>query len=115
VIHNNKKKRTKLAARRTFTLILLVGIFGFVAYYLYSSRLSQLNAARQQLDDYHALYEEIQMEQDFFQSEITKLQDEDYVAMLAREQYFKSLPGEIIFRISDVNDDEDPYYGGELE
>ena len=94
-------------ARRTLTISLIVGVFGFATYYLYSSRISRLNVARERLVHYQELHEELIMQHSFFESEITKLENEDYIAMLAREQYFKSLPGEIIFRISDAQEDED--------
>ena len=97
----------KIVARRTATISLIVGVFSFATYYLYSSRIARLDVAREQLLYYQELHEEMIMQHSFFGSEITKLMDEDYIAMLARGQYFKSLPGEIIFRISDVEEDEE--------
>ena len=44
-------------------------------------------------------YKELLKEEESLQSEITKLQDSDYVARYAREKYSYSLPGEVIIKL----------------
>lgn len=46
-----------------------------------------------------AKYNEILEEEDLLRSEISKLQDEEYVARYAREKYLYSKDGEIIIKI----------------
>ena len=53
---------------------------------------------KKELDD---KYNEILEEEDLLRSEISKLQDEEYVARYAREKYLYSRDGEIIIRIPD--------------
>ncbi len=44
-------------------------------------------------------YKELLKKEESLQSEITKLQDSDYVARYAREKYSYSLPGEVIIKL----------------
>lgn len=44
-------------------------------------------------------YNTLLHEEESLQSEITKLQDVDYVARYAREKYLYSLPNEVIIRL----------------
>ena len=44
-------------------------------------------------------YKELLKDEESLQSEITKLQDSDYVARYAREKYSYSLPGEVIIKL----------------
>lgn len=46
-----------------------------------------------------AKYQEILEEEELLKSEISKLQDEEYVARYAREKYLYSKDGEIIIKI----------------
>ena len=48
-------------------------------------------------------YQEILEEEELLKSEISKLQDEEYVARYAREKYFYSKNGELIIRIPTEN------------
>ena len=48
-------------------------------------------------------YTNLLEEEESLNSEITKLQDPDYVARYAREKYMYSLPNEVIIRIPENN------------
>lgn len=46
-------------------------------------------------------YKTLLHEEESLQSEITKLQDQNYVARYAREKYLYSLPNEVIIKLPD--------------
>lgn len=86
--------------RRVLTMgVVLVSIITATVH-MYSNRLDRLAEARSRLEQYEEEYARILARQEFYRSEVVKLNNEDYVAKLARQRHFKSLPGEILFRIS---------------
>lgn len=101
VIRNNKRYLRKLAARRFITMSLMVFVFLCASYVLYASRIQRLNNVTEQLEIYEAELADIMLRQGFYENEIIRLQDDDYVAMLARGQHFRSLPHEMVFRIAE--------------
>ncbi len=48
-------------------------------------------------------YNELLSEEEKLVSEVTRLQDDDYIARYAKEKYLYSGPGETIIRIDDYN------------
>ena len=49
-------------------------------------------------------YKELQEAESSLESEVTKLQDPEYIARYAREKFLYSKEGEIILRIPDIKD-----------
>lgn len=92
-------RRKKLLLRR---LSLFLAFAVVTSYFMISSYLSQtatLNAKfaqKRQLD--HQL-SDLKMQQDILKEDIVKLNDDEYIAKLARKEYFFSDKGEIIFNI----------------
>jgi len=86
--------------RRVVTLMLFFGTFVGAGIFTYANRLERLRAAEERLAHYQQQYQAILDLNAYYQAQINMLEDEDFVAMLARERFFKSLPGEIIFRTS---------------
>jgi len=101
VIRNNKRYLRKLAVRRFMTMTLMVLVFLCASYVLYANRIERLNDVRTQLEAYEEELADIMLRQGFYENEIIRLEDDDFVAMLARQQYFRSLPHEIVFRIAE--------------
>lgn len=66
---------------------------------MYTDRLSKLTKARENLATYQEQYDELIAKEEYYRNEISKLENEDYIAKLAREKYFKSEEGEIIFKL----------------
>lgn len=66
---------------------------------MYTDRLSKLTKARENLATYQKQYDELIAKEEYYRNEISKLENEDYIAKLAREKYFKSEEGEIIFKL----------------
>jgi len=100
VIRKNKQVRRKMLVRRLVTLVLFFGTFMGAGMLTYANRLERLRAAEERLARYQEQYQWILDMNAYYQTQITMLEDDEFVAMLARERFFKSLPGEIIFRTS---------------
>ncbi|MED3564519.1 septum formation initiator family protein [Bacillus xiapuensis] len=94
----SSRKRKLLIRRLSLSLAFAI----FVSYFMISSILSQASmidakkAQKKQLD--HKLAE-LKKQQDLLKEDIVKLNDDDYIAKLARKEYFFSKKNEIIFNI----------------
>ena len=94
-----KKKVTLKAKRRlalqTFCLIFLLILLVVSVFSDWTKILQNKEKIRNLNNEYTTLLEQ----EESLNSEITKLQDSDYVARYAREKYMYSLPDEVIIRI----------------
>ena len=99
VIKNRKAYLRRRRIRRFLTLAMIVMIFAYVAHRTYANQKNRLEVARAELAVYQERYDEVVLRQGYYENQVIRLQDEDYIAMLAREQHFMSLPNEIVFRI----------------
>lgn len=93
------KRATKKDKRRI--LVLIVILIPLLVLFIsniwkYSSQILKNIESKKELD---VTYKEKLKEEEKLQSEITKLQDPDYVARYAREKYLYSKDGEIIIKI----------------
>ncbi len=92
-------RRKKILKRRLSVFFLAVC---FISYLMISSILSQASALdakvaqKKQLDKN---FSSLKTEQKSLKDEIVKLNDDDYIAKLARKEYFLSDKNEIIFNI----------------
>ena len=66
---------------------------------LFYRRLAKLTEAKEKLAAYEKEYDELIEKEEYYRNEISKLENEDYIAKLAREKYFKSEEGEILFKL----------------
>jgi len=104
VIRNSRRRRQR-KTRRLLTMMVIIGSFTYMTYSIYTSRRAQLHEVRVELAHYQRELDEVMLRQGFYENQVIRLEDEDYIAMLARERYFRSLPNEIIFRLIDgIND-----------
>ena len=96
-----KKKITKKIKRRltflTCSILLLVGIIIANVF----KDFCQIIRNKNDLLVLNNQYENLLHDQESLRSEITKLQDSDYVARYAREKYMYSLPNEVIIKLPD--------------
>ena len=95
----NRKRRRQLLYRRALTMSLLIGFFIVAGAFMYTGRLAKLTEAKENLAAYQQQYGELIAKQEYYRNEISKLENEDYIAKLAREKYFKSEEGEILFKL----------------
>ena len=95
-----KKITKKIKRRLTFlscVILLLIGVI-FVSVF---KDLCQIIHNKNELSLLNNNYDDLLHDEESLQSEITKLQDSDYVARYAREKYMYSLPDEVIIKLPD--------------
>ncbi|MGM0846996.1 MAG: FtsB family cell division protein [Bacillota bacterium] len=95
-VNHHRKKR--LFRRLALLLILALTISGFLVSTLIS-RASVLDEKEAQKVKLEAKLEKLERQQAILEEEIIKLNDDEYIAKLARRDYFLSDDGEIIFNI----------------
>ena len=95
-----KKKNNHLKAKRRILLLLFVvlSLLGYLGYnvYTYTLKINKSESQKEELQDKLNLLLD---QKSLLQTEITKLEDPEYVAKYAREKYLYSKDGEIIIRI----------------
>jgi len=96
-------KITKKDKRRvliwTLLIIIIISYLGVFSFNYWSKILSNRKEKEKLEKEYNAL---LQKEEDL-KSQITKLEDPDYVAEYAREKYMLSKDGEIIIKVPEEN------------
>lgn len=98
------KKITKKTKRR---LIFLTSVILFLVGVIITSvfnDLCQIIDNRNEVAVLSEKYNQLLREEESLQSEITKLQDSNYVARYAREKYLYSYPNEVIIKLPDSKD-----------
>lgn len=93
-----ERKRLGLARRLMFFMLFAVISTGIVLATLYSqkSALKDKEAQKQELKEQLS---SLQKEEEQLKEEIIRLNDDEYIAKLARKEYFLSDDGEIIFNL----------------
>lgn len=94
-------RKRKLLLRR---LSLFLAFAVFVSYFMVSSFLTQasvVDAKKAQKKQLDKQLTELRKKQSVLKEDIVKLNDDDYIAKLARKEYFFSDKNEIIFNIPD--------------
>ncbi|SOC44772.1 FtsB family cell division protein [Ureibacillus acetophenoni] len=98
--------RQKILFRRR---LVAFGVFAIIVlFFLVSTIFSQdqrITKKEQEKADVLAELEQVKEQQRMLNLQITKLEDDDYIAKLARKEYFLSDEGEIIFTIPDKEDE----------
>lgn len=100
--------KEKVLARRRKLLFRRLALFGVMAVLVSAllvstlvSRNAQLAAKKEQKAKLEHQVRDIDKQQAMLRSEIKKLKDDNYIAKLARSEYFLSKKGEIIFNLPD--------------
>lgn len=88
-----KDKRRLLILMAAFVPLLILFVTNIMSY---ASIIYSNYKEKKELEN---KYQEILEEEELLKSEISKLQDEEYVARYAREKYLYSKDGEIIIKI----------------
>ena len=100
-------RKAKMRAARNRRLLVFfvfaVAILGFLGKTIVNQnqRLEEKQVAKQQLK---VEFEEVQDLQELLKLQLAKLDDDEYIAKLARKEYFLSEEGEIIFTIPEQSD-----------
>ncbi|MDF1509533.1 septum formation initiator family protein [Robertmurraya sp. DFI.2.37] len=99
-------RRRKLLIRRLAMFFVLASV---ISYFMISTLISQassleeIKAEQQQLNEELAGLKKKEM---ILKEEIVKLNDDEYIAKLARKDYFLSEEGEVIFNISEEKEEK---------
>ncbi len=94
----NKKKRRGLYRRLTLIVLIALGI----SYGIGTMLATQAEATQEKINkkiELEKQYASLKEQEKDHRAEIVKLNDDEYVAKLARSEYFLSEEGEIIFKL----------------
>ncbi|MGG7622162.1 FtsB family cell division protein [Bacillus coreaensis] len=102
----NARKRTLLMRR----LIVFIVIVGLAAYFIVSTLLRQsatLEAMKEEKQKADQELVALKKDETILKEEIIKLNDEEYIAKLARKDFFLSNSNEIIFNLPEEKNDKE--------
>lgn len=106
-MHQSSSKRKKRLVRRLAVfLVLVLAISGFLVSTLIS-RAQVLEDKRTEKAQLEKKLEHLKDKQTALEEEIVKLNDDEYIAKLARRDYFLSDEGEIIFNIPEPDKEKE--------
>lgn len=94
----NKKITKKTKRRLTFLSSIILLLVGLIITTVFND-LCQIIHNKNEIALLSKQYNNLLHEEESLQSEITKLQDSNYVARYAREKYLYSLPDEVIIKL----------------
>lgn len=108
-VQKEKQKRKQMIFRRRRIAVYLV-LAGIILFFLTDLLFYQQDRLAAKETEKKALQEqlaEVQEQQEMLKLQISKLEDDEYIAKLARKEYFLSDEGEIIFTIPQGNQSEE--------
>ncbi|MCA1066535.1 septum formation initiator family protein [Rossellomorea aquimaris] len=106
-MHKSQSKRKKRLVRRLAVFfVLIVAISGFLISTLIS-RAQVLEDKRTEKAQLEKKLDQLKDKQTALEEEIVKLNDDEYIAKLARRDYFLSDEGEIIFNIPEPDKEKE--------
>lgn len=94
-----KGKVTKKVKRRLFFQVTFLFALIFALVFSVFSDFTKIVQNKGKINELTANYTSLLEKEESLNSEVNKLQDDDYVARYAREKYMYSLPDEVIIRI----------------
>lgn len=95
----SSKKKRKLLYRRLTAFLVLAGV---ITFFMISTYVSQLSALEEKVKEKKHLEKQLsglEKKKQILEEEIIKLNDDEYIAKLARKEYFLSEKNEIIFNL----------------
>lgn len=101
-----KKRQKVLFRRRIFVFGLLATVTLVLLVSTYITQNNRLEEKQKQKDEIVAKLDSVKEQQDTLKLQIAKLEDDEYIAKLARKEYFLSDDGEIIFTIPDEDESD---------
>ncbi|MER1959078.1 MAG: septum formation initiator family protein [Solibacillus sp.] len=102
-----QKARKKVLLRRRLAIFLIFGVVIIVGLAQFSSMQSELLIEKEQKKlETTVQLEEVLSKQELLNLQIAKLEDDEYIAKLARKEFFLSEEGEIIFTMPKATDKE---------
>lgn len=96
-----QKRKSKKEKKRMFLInLIIIGLLSFLIYSV-SGNYLKIRNNKKEIAKLNSNYEELLDEEKELSSEITKMQDPDYVARYAKEKYLYSSDGEMILRMDE--------------
>jgi cell division protein DivIC len=92
-------RKRKLLYRRLAAYVVLAGVITFLMISTYISQLSALEEKESEKKQLQKQLSGLEKQQQILEEEIVKLNDDEYIAKLARKEYFLSEENEIIFNL----------------
>ncbi|WP_066074262.1 FtsB family cell division protein [Neobacillus soli] len=92
-------RKRKLLLRRLSMFLVFASVLSYLMISSYLSQTTKLNAKLAQKKQFDNQLVELTKQQSILKEEIIKLNDNDYIAKLARKEFFFSKNNEIIFNI----------------
>jgi cell division protein DivIC len=94
-----EKRKRKVLFRRLAVFFVITSIISVAMISTFISRTSALETKLDEKERLETELADLQKQQKLLEEEIVKLNDEEYIAKLARRDYFLSQEGEIIFNL----------------
>lgn len=94
-----EKRKRKLLFRRLAFFFVITSVLSIFMISTFISRTSALESKLVEKEQLETDLSKLQKKQNLLEEEIVKLNDEEYIAKLARRDYFLSQEGEIIFNL----------------
>jgi cell division protein DivIC len=92
-------RKRKLLYRRLAAYLILAGIISFFMISTYISQIATLDEREAEKKQLQKQLAGLERKQQILEEEIVKLNDDEYIAKLARKEYFLSEENEIIFNL----------------
>jgi cell division protein DivIC len=92
-------RKRKLLYRRLAAFLVLAGVISFLMISTYISQKSALDEKVAEKKQLRKTLSGLEKKQQILEEEIVKLNDDEYIAKLARKEYFLSEENEIIFNL----------------
>ncbi len=105
ITKSSSKRKKRLVRRLSVLLVLVLAISGFLISTLIS-RAQVLEDKQSEKAQLEKKLEDLKDKQSALEEEVVKLNDDEYIAKLARRDYFLSNDGEIIFNIPETDKDK---------
>jgi cell division protein DivIC len=99
-------KKRKLLYRRLTAFVLMAGLTLFFLISTYMSQISALEKKEEEMRKLQKQLSKLETQQQILEEEVVKLNDDEYIAKLARKEYFLSEDNEIIFNLPEKEEEK---------
>jgi cell division protein DivIC len=99
-------RKRKLLYRRLMVFLIMAGSISFFMISTYVSQLSALEEKEATKKELEKQLMGLEKKQQILEEEIIKLNDDEYIAKLARKEYFLSEDNEIIFNLPEKEEEK---------
>ena len=106
-----ESRKRKLLFRRLAVFALFASVISYLMISTYISQSAALEKKQAEKEQFEQKLASLQKKQEILDEEIIKLNDDEYIAKLARKEYFLSEKNEIIFNLpKEKKDSQDSPY-----